>query len=251
MKQKISLGGSITILIGVVIGILAVVRGPLQTGLLLGVFALWGLWVLLTLLRPAWRANKAYRCQEERAAMEQNEFSSRNLAELLLRHVNCRISEALQSVYPNASWEWTMPNPAIFVVRGGTGRIQVFDVPDYEFADVTLDQNGNFKCAMVTVTPLGGAPSGQPTLDPQAWYELEGRSLLERVVADLKTRNHHKLTLNEDGSICIQPVGSNNTIKKGTFANFPDKVYWPRLADVLNQEGLSTDVQADHIVVSW
>lgn len=69
MKQKISLGGSITILIGVVIGILAVVRGPLQTGLLLGVFALWGLWVLLTLLRPAWRANKAYRCQEERAAM--------------------------------------------------------------------------------------------------------------------------------------------------------------------------------------
>ena len=102
MKQKISLGGSITILIGVVIGILALVRGPLQTGLLLGVFALWGLWVLLTLLRPAWRANKAYRYQEKRAAMEQNEFSGRNLAELLLRHVNCRISEALQSVYPNA-----------------------------------------------------------------------------------------------------------------------------------------------------
>ena len=120
MKQKISLGGSITILIGVVIGILALVRGPLQTGLLLGVFALWGLWVLLTLLRPAWRANKAYRYQEKRAAMKQNEFSGRNLAELLLRHVNCRISEALQSVYPNASWEWTMQNPASFIAHGGT-----------------------------------------------------------------------------------------------------------------------------------
>lgn len=251
MKQKISLGGSISILIGVVIAILALVRGPVQTGLLLGVFALWGLWVVLTLLRPAWRANSAYRCQEERAAKEQGEFSGRNLAALLLRHVNCRVSEALQSVYPNVSWEWTMENPAVFVVRGGTGRIQVYGVPDYEFADVTLDQNGNLKCSMVKVVPVQGAPSGQSSLDPQAWYELEGRRLLDSVVADLKTRGHHELTLNEDGSICIQPKAGKNVIKKGTFASFPEKVYWPRLADVLNQEGLTTDVQADRIVVSW
>lgn len=138
MKQKISLGGSISILIGVVIAILALVRGPVQTGLPLGVFALWSLWVVLTLLRPAWRANSAYRCQEERAAKEQGEFAGRNLAALLLQHVNCRVSEALQSVYPNVSWEWTMENPAVFVVRGGTGRIQVYGVPDYEFADVML-----------------------------------------------------------------------------------------------------------------
>lgn len=251
MKQKLSLGGSITILIGVVIGTLAVASGWLKTALLLGAFALWALWVLLTLLRPAWRANKAYRYQEEQAAKEQNEFSGRNLAMLLLRHVNCRISEALQSVYPNASWEWTMQNPAAFVVRGGTGRIQVFGVPDYEFADVTLDQNGNFKCSMVTVTPLGGTPSGQTTLDPQAWYELEGRRLLDSVVADLKSRGHHELILNEDGSICIQPAGGASVINKGTLTNFPQKVYWPRLADVLNQEGLTTDVQADRIVVTF
>lgn len=251
MKQKISLGGSISILIGVVIAILALVRGPVQTCLLLGVFALWGLWVVLTLLRPAWRANKAYRYQEERAAKEQGEFAGRNLAAILLRHVNCRVSEALKSVYPNASWEWTMENPTIFVVRGGTGRIQVYGVPDYEYADVTLDQNGNLKCSMVKVSPLGGTPSGQSTLDPQAWYELEGRHLLDSVVADLKTRGHHELTVNEDGSISIQPKGGKNVIKKGAFTNFPAKVYWPRLADVLHQEGLTTDVQADHIVVSW
>lgn len=91
MKPKVSLASSTSILIGVVIAILALLRGPAQTVLLLLTFALWGLWVVLTLLRPAWRANSAYRYQEERSAREQGEFAGRNLAALLLRHVNCRV----------------------------------------------------------------------------------------------------------------------------------------------------------------
>ena len=46
------LSGSITILIGAVIAIMALVRGPWQIWLLLGVFTLWGLWVVLILLLP-------------------------------------------------------------------------------------------------------------------------------------------------------------------------------------------------------
>lgn len=52
MKQKISLASSTSILIGAVIAILALLRGPAQTVLLLLTFVLWGLWVLLALLRP-------------------------------------------------------------------------------------------------------------------------------------------------------------------------------------------------------
>ena len=44
--------GSITILIGAVIAIMALVRGPWQAWLLIGVFTLWGLWVVLILLLP-------------------------------------------------------------------------------------------------------------------------------------------------------------------------------------------------------
>ena len=46
------LSGSITILIGAVIAIMALVRRPWQIWLLLGVFTLWGLWVVLILLLP-------------------------------------------------------------------------------------------------------------------------------------------------------------------------------------------------------
>jgi len=49
-NDKGLLSGSITILIGAVIAIMALVRGPWQAWLLIGVFTLWGLWVVLILL---------------------------------------------------------------------------------------------------------------------------------------------------------------------------------------------------------
>lgn len=255
MKQKISLGSSISVLIGVVIAILALLRGPAQTVLLLITFALWGLWVVLTLLRPAWRVNRAYRQREEREDREQDALSGRNVAGLLLCHVNYRVSDYLKSAYPNARWEWTMPNPILFIAQGGTGRIRLYGVPDYEYADVTLDQKGSLNCSLVKVVPMGdkgqGAPSGQPSPDPSVWYELEGRTVLDTLIADLRSRGHSSLTLNEDGSISFQPENGASKATKQAFASFPEKVYWPRLADTLAQEGLASDIQPDHIVVSW
>lgn len=255
MKQKISLGSSTSILIGAVIAILALLRGPAQTVLLLITFALWGLWVVLTLLRPAWRANRAYRQREEREAREQDALSGRNVAGLLLCHVNYRVSDYLKSAYPNARWEWTMPNPILFIAQGGTGRIRLYGVPDYEYADVTLDQKGSLNCSLVKVIPVGdkdqGTPSGQPSPDPSVWYELEGRSVLDTLIADLRSRGHSSLTLNEDGSISFQAETGDRKATKQAFASFPEKVYWPRLADTLAQEGLASDIQPDHIVVSW
>ena len=255
MKQNISLASSTSILIGAVIAILALLRGPVQTVLLLLTFALWGLWVVVTLLRPSWRANRDYRRREERAEKKQNDFSGKNLAGLLLCHVNYRVSDYLKRAYPDARWEWMMPDPVLFIVQGGTGRIRVYGVPDYEYADVTLDKNGKLDCSMVKIVPVQGSGQGAPTghspADPSVWYELEGRGVLETLIADLRSRGHSSLTLNEDGSISFQPEAGSLKATKRAFASFPEPVYWPRLADVLNQEGLTTDVQADHIAVSW
>lgn len=60
------LSGSITILIGAVIAIMALVRGPWQVWLLLGVFTLWGLWVVLILLLPYMQQAKRHRQRQQR-----------------------------------------------------------------------------------------------------------------------------------------------------------------------------------------
>lgn len=254
MKQKISIGASISVLIGVVIAILALLRGPIKTILLLVTIALWGVWVWRT-LRPARLDSEEEPQYKNQADVDPGPYSARNLTMLLTRHVNCRVSDYLRHAYPNVSWEWMMPNPASFIVHGGTGRIRVYNVPDYEYADITLDHTGKLDCSMVKVVPVQGqaqgTPSGQPAINPQAWYELEGRKVLDDLIADLRSRGHNKLTLGEDGSIRIQPIPGGQEVTKGSCSNFPPKVYWSQLAKVLAQDGLTADVQTDRIVVSW
>ena len=66
MKKESPFWSSISLLIGIVIAILALIRGRMRLPLLLAVFALWLLWWLLTQALPLWRNNRAYRAKEAR-----------------------------------------------------------------------------------------------------------------------------------------------------------------------------------------
>ena len=260
MKQNHSLWGSISLLIGCVIAILAFVRGTWLIPLLIGAFTMWGLWIVAVLLLPAWRSIRSYRRKERQAKRQQEQIDialpGLEMAQTLLHHVNHRISAYLKAAYPNVRWEWTVKDPMLFVAQGGTGRIRVYGIQDFDYADVTLDQKANISCSLVRVVPVQGAeeqpapPNRQP-VDPQVWYETQGREILENLVADLNSRGHSSLTLKEDGSICITPTDGGAEVVQDSFRSFPEKVYWPRLAKVLEQEGLAATVQDNCIALAW
>ena len=68
MKHTNSLlWGSVSILIGIVISILALVRGVWQVPLLITAFAVWGLYLIFILLIPLLRSNRELRRRERRA----------------------------------------------------------------------------------------------------------------------------------------------------------------------------------------
>ena len=165
MKKASALWGGTALLIELVILILALVRGDWMIPLLLAVFAGWSLWLIFTQLLPVWKNNRAYR-KKEQELREQPVDGSNNLesdgelSKMLLQHVNYRILTILKAAYPNVQWEWTMEDPAAFVTRGGTGRIRLYEVPDYDFADVTLDRRANLRCDLVKVVPA--VPDGSP-----------------------------------------------------------------------------------------
>ena len=178
---------------------------------------------------------------------------------LPMRHTNHRILAYLRSAYPQATFEWCEKQPEQLIRNGGTGRIRVFGIDEFDHADVTLDQNANIKCDMVKIVPLskvGGElsendttpPNRQPA-DPRIWYETQGRSVLEALISDLNSRGHSKLTLREDGDICIEQ--GEDAVSQEHLNNFPQKVYWPRLAEVLESNGLAAEVTAQGIQVSW
>lgn len=250
MKNKTTIWSSISLLVGVVIAILALVRGALLLPLLIGTFAVWGLWFLWTQVLPFRRAIQLQRQKE------QAEHFNRRLAQTLLHHVNYRVSACLKGNYPDARWEWMMHDPALFVAQGGTGRIRVYGITDYDFADVTVEQSGKLSCALVKLAPVQEteekpAPPNQQPPDPQIWYEQHGRQTLEHLVADLDSRGHSSLSLKEGGIICICPKADGSEVKQATLTDFPDKGCWPKLAEILEQDGLAATVQDDCIAVTW
>ena len=96
------LSGSITILIGAVIAIMALVRRPWQIWLLLGVFTIWGLWVVLILLLPYMQQAQRRRQRQQRTrqlhaegiqtrSFEIPDLGGTNSDDLLVRHTNHRI----------------------------------------------------------------------------------------------------------------------------------------------------------------
>lgn len=270
MKHDKTLWGSISLLTGAVIAVLALTRGTLQIWLLSVTITLWALWVTAFLLHPILQKDRRRRQRAQQAKKRHAEgitsptpFQVPELtgdpAELLLRHVNHRISSYLRSVYPDARWEWCEKNPEQLVLQGGVGRIRVFGVADFDHADISLDQSANIRCDMVKIVPLASAgtngnngehtPPNQQPVDPQIWYEVQGRKVLETLVADLNSRGHNQLTLHEDGDICL--LEDKEEIAKEHLSGFPEKVHWPRLVQVLESNGLAAAITASGIQVSW
>ena len=263
-----ALMGSISILIGAVIAILALVRGPWQTGLLLAVFALWGNWIVLLLLIPYMNQAKRRRERQLRKLqinslqkeMERQEQKLQKPAteleakQLLLRHVNHRISAYLHVLYPKATWEWCEKAPAELALAGGVGRIRLYGVPEYDHGDVHIDTHANIRCDLVKIVPLSQEAGeeeqeNREPVDPQVWFELQGRKIMEETIADLDSKGHDRLLIRENGDITVRQEEKENVI--ANLPGFPEKVYWDRLLLVLEGNGLSAQMESNGILVSW
>ncbi len=256
--------GSLSLLIGAVIAVLALARGAWQLWLLLAVFAVWGFWLLLTVLLP-YAADKRRQREAYRQA-EQSQLtpaaggmqSESGMGQILLRHVNYRISAYLKSVYPKARWEWREQQPERLILEGGTGRIRIYGVPDFNYADVQLDAQTNLQCSLVKIVPLaqtdsaggesGQLPPNQQPVDPRIWYETQGRRVLEGLISDLNSRGHSGLEIDGDGSIHIEDAEEDAS---AVLPSFPEKVYWPQLVKVLEGEGYAAEVKEDTVAVTW
>ena len=270
MKSEKSLWSSVSILIGAVIAVLAFVRGDATIWLLLGIFALWGIWVVGFLLMPM--IQKAKKTQKRKAqikakyregygASQQNTPSQAegdNATQLLMRHVNLRITGYIRSIYQKATWEWCEKNPENLILNGGIGRIRVHGIEEYDHADIKVDKLGEISCSMLKTVPLdilNGSDTAEDTLPPnkqpvntQIWFELQGRTILENAIADLNSRGYSTLTIREDGDVLIH---QDDDLAHDHLSGFPAKVYWPQLVKVFQGEGMAAEIIPNGIQVTW
>lgn len=279
MRKKKNLWSGVSILIVAVLVITAFIRGNAQAWLLAAAFVIWAVWAtcyfLVPYIKEEFHRREAKRirrkCEKQDAAFDRFIIPevSDPVEQVLLRHANYRISAYLQSVYPNATWEWREEFPERIIAKGGTGRVKLFGVDGYNFADVIFDQNGGINCALVNIVPLkqpnaphpsvsdtedtAEAPAAMPKqpdpVDPQVWYEVQGRKVLEALITDLHSRGYNSLTIRENGDIAIQQADSEKV--RTAFESVPEKPYWARLCKVFEREGMAANITDGGILLSW
>lgn len=270
MKREKSLWNGLAFLIGATVTIMALSHGKPQAVFLIILLVPWSIWAMSFLLPPYISTLRRRHIHRQHLKKHRREgisttelfritdMGSASVGQILLRHVNHRISACLRASYPDVTWEWCEKSPERIIIQGGVGRIRVFGVPDFDHADIQIDQQANIRCSMIKTVSLSDneeqkqenkmPPNKQP-IDPQIWYEVQGRKVLETLVADLNSHGHSHLLLHEDGTVSV--TEDQNEVPREHLANFPAKTYWDRLVQVFEMNGLSAAITAAGIQVSW
>lgn len=268
MKKNKTLWNGVSLLIAIELVIMAFTREYVQLGLMTIAAIGWSIWAIGYFLVPYVREKldaleartlREYFEAEEKKQAEAS-MENKNSRSLLL-HVNHRITNYLQSAYPDSSWEWCVDDPETLVANGGTGRIQVFGVADFSHADVTLSKNADITYEMLKIVPMGeyqaepseeefAAPSApQDPVNPQVWYEQKGRVVLENIITDLRSRGHNSLSITESSDVIV--MQEDKEIKAASLEAMPKKHCWHRLVKVFRSEGLAANETENAVVVSW
>lgn len=260
-KQRIT--SSAVGLLVAVLAILAFVRGDIQIWLLAGAFVVWALWVIIPM---AIYSHKRKQLRQRRKApapaapkREIYNYEAEPVEGVLLHHVSHRITAYLRSAYPGMTWDWCEKDPERIIRNGDAARIQLYGVPEFNYANVVFDTKANINCDMMKIVPLKelqSTPDAKPVAekkeelaDPQVWYELQGRMVLENLITDLNSRGHNSLTIKDNGDICIKQA--DNEVVKQSFKNFPGRNSWQGLVKVFERESIAATVTETGIVLSW
>ena len=106
MKSDNAIRNGTSIFMGIIVAIAAFVRGALLLPLLLIACSVWGLYVLHHLRGSLPAVPKKKAKAPRRAKFVVPDIENEPLSDILLLHVNQRITAALRTTDSNITWEW-------------------------------------------------------------------------------------------------------------------------------------------------
>lgn len=125
MKSDNAIRNGTSIFVGIIVAIAAFVRGALLLPLLLVACSVWGLYVLQHLRGSLPAVPKKKAKAPRRAKFVVPDIEDEPLSDILLLHVNQRITAALRTAGSNITWEWATKDPLAIVKEGGRCLIRV------------------------------------------------------------------------------------------------------------------------------
>ena len=167
MKSDNTIRNGTSIFVGIIVAIAAFVRGALLLPLLLVACSVWGLYVLHHLRGSLPEIPKKKEKAPRRAKFVVPDIEDEPLSDILLLHVNQRVTAALRTAGSNITWEWATKDPLAIVKEGGRCLIRVHGLDGFESAEVALDKQAHLRCELINTVPLRPNPTADATEKPR------------------------------------------------------------------------------------
>lgn len=210
-----------------------------------------GVFGTILLFLPRWIPKKLWKRRRTKKAKYSAISSDESLETFLLCQISHRITGKLKSAYPEATWNWEqMPSVQDFV-EGNLLRIVTKGTNDFNHAELYVDQYGQLHLQMLIIESLERQTTAdiERSVDPQSWYDLIGKPLLNKVIQDVYPKGYQKLYISTQGELYI--VDGDQKEVKDIFEHFPPKPYWTTLASILNEDELNARATDFGLEIDW
>lgn len=174
MKSDNAIRNSTSIFVGIIVAIAAFVRGALLLPLLLVACSVWGLYVLQHLRGSLTAVPKKKAKAPRRAKFVVPDIEDEPLSDILLLHVNQRVTAARRTAGSNITWEWATKDPLAIVKEGGRCLIRVHGLDSFESAEVVLDKQAHLRCELINTVPLRPNPTAGAPEKPRIDHTQDG-----------------------------------------------------------------------------
>ena len=162
----------------------------------------------------------------------------------MLRHINFRITEKLQGAFPSATWRWETAKPLEQAVKGGSARIRLSGVPDWNFADVLFERSGRIRLEMLSLRPLDS-----DSVNLRDWYDLSASAVVRATIDEVYTRGYQELRIAEDGALYV--LEQQEQVGQGRLPYLPGKKLWADLVPLFEEDDITATVEEDSILLTW
>lgn len=267
---------SLSPLVGGMLLILAAFpRGHISQMLLLTLFGIWLAAFLIPRGILLWSKSVKEKAAFHRRRAQADEDSPDTVSELLLEHVQARITEHLRQVYPDATWEFCEKAPMEDILDGGMVRIRLKGAGEFTQGTVSFEDPQTLEIDLIRTEKLhrigtvcipsahegpeelilvpevedtSGTPTEAP-VDVSVWYSLIGRDALTNLITDLNVRGCSSLQITEDGDVLIQQ--DNSEQKERTLDRMPKSDFWPELIGLIEEQGLTVKSENKRLAIAW
>lgn len=208
-------------------------------------------------VQPAPASRPAAAAQPPKPAAAKPQPIDPEMEGVMIRHINFRITEKLQGAFPSAVWRWETEKPLEQAMKGGSARIRLSGVPDWNFADVLFERSGRIKLEMLSLRSLEEIGRQEAKSTPAAdgdavnlrdWYDLSASAVVRATIDEVYTRGYRELRIAEDGALYV--LEQQEQVGQGRLSYLPGKKLWPDLVPFFEEDDITATVEEDDILLT-